>query len=61
MEGKVKRGGKKSKKKRFRARHARPFFGVQVPEKFAQEPQKIVPKRLLKKKRDRGLFLVPTS
>lgn len=61
MEGKVKRGGKKSKKKRFRARPVRPFFGVQVPKKYAQERQKIAPKRLLRKKRDRGRFLAPTS
>ena len=35
--GKSKAGRKKSKKKRFRARPARPFFGVQVPKKHAQE------------------------
>lgn len=61
MEGKVKRGGKKSKKKRFRARPARPFFWVQVPKKYAQERQKIAAKGLLRKKRNGGRFLVPTS
>lgn len=61
MEGKVKRGGKKSKKNRFRARPARSFLGYKYPKKSAQERQKIAPKRLLEKKRDRGRFLTPTS
>lgn len=61
MEGKVKRGGKKSKKKRFRARPARPFFWDLYPKKWALERQKIAAKGLLRKKRNGDRFLVSTS
>jgi hypothetical protein len=48
-------------KKRFRPRPAHPFFGVYVSEKHAQKRQNFAPKRLLRKKRNRGRLLASTS